>query len=375
MPEGRQTEREGACMKSTIFPFLSLKKGFDALSYRKNDERHMKKRLYQYFLSARFVECAIGVYFIVGAIPKFMDVDKFAVLMAAYKVIDSPELMQAAVLFTIFLEVSLGMLFLFGVRLKGLTTIGLQVLTIVFTILIAYAWRVNGLEDCGCFPVIKMSPPVSIVKNILILAGSVYILWKLVLFPGSKFKTAEANPEGNPIQKINRPWNPVRLLAAFVFSIVVSLACAGYAWSTFDTAALGNEESDGEGLFAQFELFMNEGYFNLADGTYLVPVLSSSCPECKEKVPDLNDLFMNPEMPPMVALCYEENPGELDEFRSEVNPVFPLYSIGARPVLYFRLIEKESFRLVLVQDGKARASWDGYVPDVELILDYLVAPY
>lgn len=335
----------------------------------------MKLLAPKYFLSARFWEFVIGLYFVAGAIPKFMDVDKFTALMAAYKVIDSPALMQLAVLFTIFLEICLGMLLLFGVRLKGLTTIGLQLVTIVFTALIAYAWKVNGLEDCGCFPVIKMSPPVSIVKNMLILTVSFYILWKLVLFPGRFSAGAMPNQGEDNFQKTQQRRELKRSLAGFMLAMVVALICAGYAWSTFDSAALENDTSNGEGLFAQFELFMHEGYFNLAEGIYLVPVLSSSCPECREKVPDLNDLFLNPEMPPMVALCYEENTGELDELKSVTNPVFPLHSIGDRALLYFRLIEKDPFRLVLVEDGKILASWDGYVPDAELILDYLVAPY
>lgn len=318
---------------------------------------------------ARIIECVIGIYFIAGVIPKFLDVDKFAVLMAAYKVIDSPEMIHLSVMFTIFLEVSLGMFLILGVRLKGLTTIGLQIVTIVFTGLIAYAWKVNGLEDCGCFPIIRMSPPVSIAKNILILAGSFYILWKLVFFPVPSSNNGVPSSDEENVQRKWKPWHVKRGVAGFILAITIALICTDYAWNTFDSAAMEDDSANGSGIFAQFELFMHEGYFNLAEGLYLVPVLSSSCPECKGKVPDLNELFMNPDMPPMVALCYEEVPGELDEFRTETNPVFPLYSMGDRALLYFNLIENEPFRLVLVKDGKALASWDGYVPDADIILE------
>lgn len=316
---------------------------------------------------ARAIECLIGFYFIAGAIPKFLNVDKFAVLMAGYKVVVSPQMIQLSVLFTIFLEIALGMLLVFGVRLKGLTIIGLQLITVFFTVLIAYAWKVNGLEDCGCFPVFKMSPPVSIIKNVLILTGSIYILWHLVLFRKEKSPDAADKDQDALSQESRFSWQLRHSVVGLALSIIVSSACAGYAWRTFDSAALIEDGSGETGIFAQFELFMNEGYFNLAEGIHLVPVLSSSCPECKDKVPELNELFMNIDMPPMVALCYEENFGELDEFRAETNPIFPLHSIGDRALLYFRLIENEPFRLVLVEDGHVLASWDGFVPDAEII--------
>lgn len=335
------------------------------------EEKNMTLSQKKSYYIARLLEIVIGAYFIAGALPKILDVDKFVIQMAAYKVIESPALLEPAVLFTISLEICLGMFLLLGLRLKGLTLVALQGLIIFFTILIAYAWRVHGLEDCGCFPVFKMSPPVSIAKNVFILASSAYICWRLIL-PGPDSgqglksflaRLASKNLTGEVFTR--------RKIAAFLLSISLGLASSVYACKTLDREALLNKTTNDDGIFRQFELFMNEGYFNLGEGVHLVPVMSASCPECKEKVPELNDLFVNPELPKMVALCYEEVPGELDEFRALTAPIFPIHSLGDRSLLYFSLIEKEPFRLVLVEDGKAIDSWDGFVPDADVILDSL----
>jgi|GEM_PF-504682 len=323
---------------------------------------------------ARFLEIAIGVYFIAGALPKIFDVDKFTIQMAAYKVIESPAWLEPAVLFTVFLEICLGMFLILRVRLKGFTIITLQGLIVVFTALIVYAWRVHGLEDCGCFPVFKMSPPVSIAKNVFILAASVFIFWRLVLREYGAETGLRLFLTRLLSQEILRQAFTIRKVAAFLFSIVLGLASSVYACKTMDKEALINRTADDAGVFRQFELFMNEGYFNLGEGLYLVPIMSASCPECKAKVPELNNLFGNPDLPQMVALCYEEAPGELDEFRALTTPIFPVHSLGDRSLLYFSLIEKEPFRLVLVEDGKALASWDGFVPDAEVILNALQQP-
>lgn len=94
----------------------------------------------------------------------------------------------------------------------------------------------------------------------------------------------------------------------------------------------------------------------------MVPVMSTSCPECKEKVPELNELFLVPELPPMIAICYEDTEGDLETFKALTGPIFPTYSIGDRALLYFRLIDKDPFRFVLVRNGIPLGVWDGYVP-------------
>jgi hypothetical protein len=303
---------------------------------------------------ARTLEIIIGLYFIGGVIPKILDVDKFAVQMAAYKVIEAPFLLESAVLFTVFVEFSLGTALILALRFKGLTILALECLTITFSGLILYAWLVHGLQDCGCFPIIKMSPPVSLFKNAIIVVSGGYILWQM----------AGKATSGGKIR------SSIFLLPVLKIAVILTIAVPPvvFAWHSFDQEALNQEESGNQSIFAQFEVFTDQGYFNLAEGVYLVAVMSSTCPECKKKVPELNDLYFTDGMPPLIALCYEEAEGDLETFRSLNSPVFPTHSLGSRALLYFNMIEKEPFRLVLLYDGNIIASWDGYVPPQEEII-------
>jgi hypothetical protein len=98
-----------------------------------------------------------------------------------------------------------------------------------------------------------------------------------------------------------------------------------------------------------------------------------SCDECMANVPDLNNLWSMAGMPPIVALCYEDNPGDLEIFRGNTQPVFPMYSLENRAMLYHSLIGEDSFRLSLVQEGKLKAFWDGHVPEYQEIMEAIEA--
>lgn len=311
------------------------------------------------YLVARIFEICIGAYFIIGVIPKALNIDAFAVQLSAYKVISSPSWLMAAALFTVFVEISLGAALILKLRLKGLSLVAMQGMLIFFTGLILYSWRVHGLEDCGCFPVFKMSPEVSTVKNTLIFLAGCYMAWRFYLKSDGDDKSAAV---------MTAPRLRLGLLKMAV-ALIIAGAGVTYAWQDMDPTAFMPPESDqGDGIFAQFELYLDEGYFNLGDGLYLVPIISMNCAECIEKAPDINDLVMLPDVPPIVALCYEEGPGDMEEFRAIVMPEFALHSIGDRALLYYRLIDQEPFRLSLVNDGREIHAWDGYVPEYEELI-------
>lgn len=89
------------------------------------------------------------------------------------------------------------------------------------------------------------------------------------------------------------------------------------------------------------------------------------------KVPEINELMFLPGMPPVIALCFEEESGEMERFRNDTQPMFPLYSLIGRPLVYFSLRGEDSFRISLVRGGKAVAVWDGKLPSPEELLSLL----
>lgn len=311
------------------------------------------------------MELYIGLFFIAGAVPKALNIDRFAVQLAAYKVIETPTWLMAAALFTVFVEISLGTALLLKLRLRGLTIAALQGLLLFFTGLILYSWRYHGLEDCGCFPVIQMPPGISVLKNTLMFAAGCYMGWRFVI----------AKPVSMPRVPIFDGFKQQLAGAGalkFVFAALLALSAVTYAWQDMDRGAFANTGAGQDNaIFAQFDLYLDEGHFDLGTGVYLVPIISMTCLECIEKSPEINDLFMMPGVPPIVALCYEDSPGDMEQFRAITMPMFPLYSIGDRVLLYYSLIGQEPFRLSLVKDGRLIHVWDGYVPTYEALIEVL----
>lgn len=319
---------------------------------------------------ARTLEIVIGLYFIAGVAPKALDIDKFVVQMSAYKVLQSPESMFYSALFTLFVETALGVALVLALRNRGLTVAVMQGMLVVFSGLITYAWIVHGLEDCGCFPILKMSPQASLVKNTLIFAAGFYMFAVFQLPELSQWRKQVSERKGIGVFFSIKDRN--KNIAAVIKGMTALFAAAMvvfYAWHDMDQSAFAYKNSEEKTVsFGQFDLYLPEGHFNLNEGVYLAPVMSMSCDECMEKVPELNDLFLSESMPPMVALCYEDKPGDLDEFRAITMPLFPLYSLGDRALLYYALVGQDSFRFCIVKEGQLVSAWDGQVPSQEEIL-------
>jgi len=332
--------------------------------------------------------------FVAGAVPKVLDINRFSVQMSAYHVINDKALLPWFALATISCEMSLGVALLLGLRLRGITVLALELMLAVFTTLILYAWLVHGLEDCGCFPLIKMTPPVSIAKNVaLFLMG--LVVWRfLARRPEVVADSTAGSAESAALQSgesghsvIARPFRFLMgsvsrrdAAARFVIAFAAAAGAVGYAAPRVEHIAQAVSPATGEGGgeagidFGQFVFDTEMGAYDLGEGVHLVPILSMTCEECMGKVPELNKLMSQPDMPPMVALCYEDKEGDLINFQAQTQPLFPLHPLGNQPLLYFNLRGTDPFRLNLVRDGRAVAHWDGKVPAAQEVADALHPP-
>lgn len=327
-------------------------------------------------IAARGCELVVGLFFVVGAVPKAADINRFSVQMSAYHVISDKALLPWFALATLFAEMALGVALLLGLRLRGVTVLCLELMLVFFTVLILYAWLVHGLEDCGCFPLVKMTPPVSIAKNVvLFLLG--LVVWRVLL------RKPVAEADETDIPDISAGGTPAwrGTLVRFVIAFAAASAAVGYAGPRVEhiaqttTPATGSANAGEAGIdYGQFVFDTDMGSYNLGKGTYLVPILSMTCEHCMTNVPLLNDLMSQPGMPPMVALCYEDKEGDLINFQVQTQPMFPLHALGNQPLLYFNLRGEEPFRLSLVRDGHALAHWDGKVPPAEEVAGALGQP-
>lgn len=294
--------------------------------------------------AARPLEALLGLTFLVSALSKVVIINTFVVQIWAYGVFDDKAWLPAAAFLTLTVETLLGGAMLFGLRFRMFSFAAVEVLLVVFTGLILYGWTYFDLEDCGCFGPLEMSPSVSIAKNavLALLTGAAW--WGMV--------------RKTPPRPRFFAWKA----AATVLLTLVLLATAYAKLEKVGRRDNPEEKNGPPGKFAQFEFATPQGYFNLAEGQYLVAMLSMSCDHCMEEIPDLNQLTFEPDMPPLVALCLEENEGDMVDFRLATNPQFPMHNLGDQVLLYFNLIGDDTFRLYYVEDGHAAAFWDGAVP-------------
>lgn len=184
----------------------------------------------------------------------------------------------------------------------------------------------------------------------------------------------------------NRSFLVVRILIGTVFFVVIVWACI--ARTGFASKELGNSaplvvekpeleprEGGNQALFSRYSVVTDMGEtLALAQGDYLVAMLSMSCDHCMASVPQLNEIMEAMPEIPVVALCWEPSGGAMAEFVSMSGPLFPMHSLGDNFLEFAELIGSAPPRLSFVRNGVAVQSWDDTMPDLETLLA-AVAPH
>ncbi len=289
---------------------------------------------------ARPVEVVLGVVFLASALLKSEDAVNFLRAIAAYGVITDKSLLPVVGYSTLALELLLGFALLWGLRRKGWSYGLLEGLLLFFTGLILFAWVFHGLKECGCTGRIKTPPEIAVVKNLVLMALGAWA-W------------AGRLPD--------TPWTPGAGVRA-ALSTALTAGVLAYAY-----AAPGKALPPAP--FARFVFDTPDGqHFDLGKGDHVVVMLSMSCDHCMAEVPAINNIFATPDLPPLVALCLEENEGEMAEFQATTNPLFPMHSIGNDTGLFFSLTGIAPPRFYLVRNGSTVKYWDDQTPSQEELL-------
>ena len=296
---------------------------------------------------SRGVEILLGTIFLLGAVLKATDINLFAVQIKFYGVLASSQLINTAAIGVLWIETALGLALVLGFPFRKWILAAVLMLLMVFSGLIGYGWFFHGLKDCGCFGPIEMSPGISLFKNVLLALMTVAV--------------GMGTTRGFPSM-------PQRIGIRCVIIGVMAIGVSGYAMAHLESAP------DQERPFAQF-VFEEDGLpWDLGKGEYLVAMLSMTCEHCMASVPKLNEMTQTEGLPSLVALCYEEKTGELESFRTETDPLFPLHSLGNRVRIFFGLIGNEPPRLIYVKEGKQIQFWDVPFPSPEELRSQLPAP-
>jgi uncharacterized membrane protein YphA (DoxX/SURF4 family) len=119
------------------------------------------------------IQIFAGILFVFSGFFKSLDSQYFSSLINAYGFGWADHIIP----FISSFEIILGLCLILNVMPKT-TVLITGIFTIIFTIAYIYAYFIRGIEDCGCMgSIIKIPPYLSFVRNMLIIAGCIWI-WK-----------------------------------------------------------------------------------------------------------------------------------------------------------------------------------------------------
>lgn len=312
---------------------------------------------------ARAAEIIVGVTYLVAAVLKAWNFNGFLPQIHAYQIVESNASLLVVAFVALALETGLGVCLVLGTPWRRLV-FGLSTAMLVFfTGVILYAWQVNGLEDCGCFGDVKVTPPQAIGKNVVLIGLTALAWYGLVTHPAVRVGRAA-----------------LRGAAALVLALASCLAVIpqlGFTTSKGggpEPPATAGPDARTPGPFAAYTVESEYGeVYELGEGEYLVALLSMTCDHCMESVPQLNEFMFDATLPPLVAICLEPEAGSMEEFRMLTQPQFPMLSLGDKSLKFFPLLESAASppRLVFVRDGASVVSWDEEMPDYDSLMGAL----
>ena len=302
----------------------------------------------------RWCEIVVGLFFLVGAAAKAYDMDSFGEVLSSYGVVKDPALVRSTAYSVVCVETLLGALLLSAIRLKGLSHAVTAMLTIAFSGLIFYAWRWQGLTDCGCVGTwIVLDPPQSLAKNIVLL-GFLAVAWHGTRSTGGTDASMRTQSAG-----------PRYLAVASIVTIVCLLALGSGG-----TDMVATEDVDPDRPLAKFAFEADGQEFNLAEGEYLVAMLNATCGHCQDSVEALNGFLESSDLPEMVGLI-DGTDQEIDDFRLFHSPLFPLNKVALIDLMEFMNTPPA---LIYARGGVPIKtwSWKDDVPAKEEILDFVI---
>ncbi len=139
------------------------------------------------FQIIRILSILLGIVYLVSGIAKAADINAFVDNIIQY---GSPSLRMLAPII-VGVEIIIGFALIVWQKTKAIAQISFWIL-IFFTTIFSYGYLVNGISDCGCFGnVIKMSPLISILRNITMIGFS-GLIWKYLIL----------NPTNNSTSKL-----------------------------------------------------------------------------------------------------------------------------------------------------------------------------
>jgi len=285
----------------------------------------------------------VGVLLLVTGFSKAFTPQEFGRQIADYDIVTNAILVGLVAYSVILVECAVGAALV--VRYRPRLTIALAlVLMTGFLVAVGYAWAGNTTEDCGCLPWVTRTPAEAFVEDVGLLALLVWAWWA---------------QGGAPAP--SRSWKTLAIGAAVAIAMVI-VGIVGVA----GLGALGAGGEAGARTFAS--LRASDLPADLAHGDHLVLLMSTECQHCQNAVPELNALYNDSRLPPLVAIASQDRVGR-GLFRQDYGAQYPIGQITEAEV---KSLVKGGFpRLFLVRDGTILAAWESTMPQADAIIEEL----
>lgn len=313
------------------------------------------------FYAGRGAEIAVGLAYLLAAGLKAQNINLFIGQILAYQVFSSTGALTAVAFTTLGVETFLGVSMVLGSPWRKVVLgMGLAML-LFFSALIAYAWQVHGLKDCGCFGKVSMTPPQAIAKNVVFLALTSLAWYGLVR------KDAPAMPYSGARRLL--PLILAVLLCGFALpQLGGDKSPDDQASTASSTAPVAEGGVQPGGPFSGYRIVPEYGdAVDLAQGDYLVALLSMTCEHCMGTVPQLNAYTQEPGLPILVAICLEPEAGSLENFQNMTGPLFPMHSVGNDMLTWARICSGVPPQLCYVRNGVAVKTWSDEMPAMDVL--------
>lgn len=216
-------------------------------------------------LLASALAALLGLFFVLSAIGKLLDVEAFSWLLHDYGLGEvswiAPLIPPA--------ELLLGVLLCLGVRARLCAILAFSML-VVFSVGFVYAYFWRGVSDCGCFgtlTALKTSPTLSFLRNAVLLLLCVAV-WRL------------SPDEVVPLER----WQRASLV--LLMGVVCILSGMSYREPLYTTSPFLMERIESTPLGALLDnrsadtLFSNVLPHHSSSSSYLVFAFGLSCPHC-----------------------------------------------------------------------------------------------
>lgn len=177
------------------------------------------------------------------------------------------------------------------------------ILTFVFTIAFLFAHFVRGVEDCGCFgDWLQLSPTVAIIKNVLIMAGALFLLLK------------------SEVSSQRYSWQVVIISVFAAFSFALS----GYTVDKSLSTALSINTLEGKNLS---ETTLNVLSDKVKVKRYACFIFSPSCPHCWNATENIKSLKESGLYGDVIGVIADSRGGSLENYKTQMKPNFEILTV------------------------------------------------